>query len=252
MARPGRAGSSHAGDTARRRTRVGLAPKAAAAIVAPDADGRKVIRVVIADDHQILREGLKQLLQSAGDLDVVGEAGDGFEVLDRVRRLDFDVLLLDMSMPGKSGVDLIRQVKAERPKLRVLVLSMHEEHQYAVRAIRAGASGYLTKESAAAQLVAAIRKVGAGGAFITAEVAERLAHDAMPGSEGPPHESLSDREFEVFRLLVSGESVSDIAARLHLSAKTISTHKARLMEKLRVDNNADLVHYAVRHRLLDE
>ena len=211
-----------------------------------------MIRVVIADDHQILREGLKQLLQSAGDLDVVGEAGDGFEVLDRVRRLDFEVLLLDMSLPGKSGVDLIRQVKAERPKLRVLVLSMHEEHQYAVRAIRAGASGYLTKESAAAQLVAAIRKVGAGGAFITAEVAERLAHDAMPGSEGPPHESLSDREFEVFRLLVSGESVSDIAARLHLSAKTISTHKARLMEKLGVDSNADLVHYAVRHRLLDD
>ena len=211
-----------------------------------------MMRVVIADDHQILREGLKQLLTAAGDLDVVGEAGDGFEVLERIRTLDFDVLLLDMSMPGKSGVELIKQVKSEKPKLRILVLSMHEEHQYAVRAIRAGASGYLTKESAAAQLVAAIRKVAAGGAFISAEVAERLALDAMPHAEGPRHASLSDREYEVFRLLVTGQSVTEIAEQLHLSAKTISTHKARLMEKLGVDNNADLVRYAVRHRLLDD
>jgi len=210
-----------------------------------------MIRVVIADDHQILREGLKQLLQAAGDLEVVGEAGDGFEVLDRVRRDEFDVLLLDMSMPGKSGVELIKQVKGEKPKLRILVLSMHEEHQYAVRAIRAGASGYLTKESAASQLVAAIRKVGGGGAYITPEVAERLAQDAMPHAEGPLHASLSDREFEVFHMLVDGVSVNEIAARLHLSAKTISTHKARLMEKLGVDSTADLVHYAVRHNLLD-
>jgi DNA-binding NarL/FixJ family response regulator len=210
-----------------------------------------MIRVVIADDHQILREGLKQLLQAAGDLEVVGEAGDGFEVLDRVRREEFDVLLLDMSMPGKSGVELIKQVKAEKPKLRILVLSMHEEHQYAVRAIRAGASGYLTTESAASQLVAAIRKVGGGGAYITPEVAERLAQDAMPHAQGPLHASLSDREFEVFHMLVDGMSVNEIAARLHLSAKTISTHKARLMEKLGVDSTADLVHYAVRHKLLD-
>jgi len=132
------------------------------------------------------------------------------------------------------------------------VLSMHEEHQYAVRAIRAGASGYLTKESAAAQLVAAIRKVAGGGAFISAEVAERLALDAMPHAEGPLHATLSDREYEVFRLLVTGLSVSEIAEQLHLSAKTISTHKARLMEKLRVDNNADLVRYASRHRLHDD
>jgi DNA-binding NarL/FixJ family response regulator len=209
-------------------------------------------RVVIADDHQILREGLKQLLLAAGDLDVVGEAGDGHDVLERVRTLEFDVLLLDMSMPGKSGVELIKQVKAEKPKLRILVLSMHEEHQYAVRAIRAGASGYLTKESAAAQLVAAIRKIAAGGAFISAEVAERLALDAMPHAEGPLHATLSDREYQVFRLLVTGNSVSDIAEQLHLSAKTISTHKARLMEKLEVDNNAALVRYAVRHRLHDD
>ena len=211
-----------------------------------------MIRVVIADDHQILREGLRQLLQAAGDLAVVGEAADGHAVLQQVRALDFDVLLLDMSMPGKSGVELIRQVKAEKPRLRILVLSMHEEHQYAVRAIRAGAAGYLTKESASRALVDAIRKVASGGAFISAEVAERLAQDAMPHAEGPRHVALSDREYQVFRLLVSGRSVSEIAADLHLSAKTVSTHKARLMEKLDVGNNADLVHYAVRHRLIDD
>jgi DNA-binding NarL/FixJ family response regulator len=211
-----------------------------------------MIRVVIADDHQILREGLKQLLLAAGDLDVIGEAGDGFQVLERVRAIDFDVLLLDMSMPGKSGVELIRQVKTEKPRLRILVLSMHEEHQYAVRAIRAGASGYLTKESAAQALVAAIRKVASGGAYISAEVAERLAQDAMPNAEGPPHRTLSDREYQVFLLLVNGRTVTEIAAELHLSAKTVSTHKARLMEKLGVENNAELIHYAVRHRLGDD
>jgi DNA-binding NarL/FixJ family response regulator len=211
-----------------------------------------MIRVVIADDHQILREGLKQLLLAAGDLEVVGEAADGYEVLQRVRDLEFDVLLLDMSMPGKSGVELIKQVKSEKPKLRILVLSMHEEHQYAVRAIRAGASGYLTKESAAVQLTAALRKVAGGGAFITPEVAERLALDAMPHTDGPLHETLSDREFQVFRLLVDGRTVSEIAEQLHLSAKTVSTHKARLMEKLQVDSNADLVRYAVKNRLSDE
>jgi DNA-binding NarL/FixJ family response regulator len=212
-----------------------------------------MIRVVIADDHQILREGLKQLLQGAGDLDVVAEAADGHQVLDRIRSLDLDVLLLDMSMPGKSGIELIRQVKAERPKLRVLVLSMHEEHQYAVRAIRAGASGYLTKESASSQLVAAIRRVAGGGAFISAEIAEHLAHDAMPhAADRPLHATLSDREYQVFTRLVGGESVSQIALALHLSAKTISTHKARLMEKLHVASNADLVHYALKHRLVTD
>jgi DNA-binding NarL/FixJ family response regulator len=211
-----------------------------------------MIRVVIADDHQILREGLKQLLLGAGDFDVVGEAGNGHEVLQCIRTLELDVLLLDMSMPGKSGVELIKQVRAERPKLRILVLSMHEEHQYAVRAIRAGASGYLTKESAAAQLVAAIRRVAGGGAFISGEVAERLALDAMPHAEGPLHAALSDREYQVFRLLVGGATVTDIAAQLHLSAKTISTHKARLMDKLQVESTADLVHYALKHRLSDD
>lgn len=211
-----------------------------------------MIRVVIADDHRILREGLKQLLQSAPDLTVVGEAGDGHEVLAQVRGTDFDVLLLDMSMPGKSGMELIRQVKAERPKLRVLVLSMHEEHQYAVRSIRAGASGYLTKESAALELVAAIRKVAGGGAYISAEVAEQLALASMPRAEGPPHTLLSDREYQAFRRLVAGAAVTQIAGDLNLSVKTVSTHKARLMEKLGVGNQAELIHYALKHRLSDD
>jgi len=210
-----------------------------------------VIRVVIADDHTILREGLRQLLGAAPDIAVVAEAADGHEVMARVRSDEFDLLLLDMSMPGKSGIELIKQVKAERPKLRVLVLSMHEEQQYAVRALKAGASGYLTKDSAATQLVTAIRKVAGGGAFITPEVAEQLALGAMPNSEGPPHTRLSDREYEVFQLLVAGVTVSDIAARLNLSGKTVSTHKARLMEKLGIDNQADLVRYAMRHHVAD-
>lgn len=208
-----------------------------------------MIRVLVADDHTILREGLKQLLLAAGDVDVVGEAGDGYEVLQRVRALECDVLLLDMSMPGKSGVDLIKQIKSERPRLRVLILSMHQEHQYAVRAIKAGASGYVTKESASTHLVTAIRKVAAGGAFISAEVAEQLALAAMPHREGPPHTHLSDREFQVFRMLVAGRTVTDIANQLNLSGKTVSTHKARLMEKLEVSNQTELIHYALKHRL---
>jgi len=208
-----------------------------------------MIRVVVADDHTILREGLRQLLGGEADIEVVAEAGDGHEVLARVRALAFDVLLLDMSMPGKSGIELIKQVKAEKPKLRVLVLSMHEEKQYAVRAIKAGASGYVTKDSAGTQLVTAIRRVAGGGAFITAEVAEQLALGAMPDAEIAPHGRLSDREFEVLRLLVAGHTVTETAAMLNLSGKTVSTHKARLMEKLGIDNQADLVRYAMKHGL---
>ena len=210
-----------------------------------------MIRIVVADDHTIVREGLKQLLSAAGDLAVLAEAQNGREVLERVRALDFDVLLLDMSMPGKSGIELIKQVHAEKPKLRILVLSMHEEEQYAVRAIKAGASGYLTKESASAQLVSAIRKVAGGGAFITDSVAQQLALGAMPQAEGPPHTALSDREFQVFRELVSGKAVSDIAAQLNLSVKTVSTHKARIMQKMNMSNPAELIRYAIHHRLVD-
>ena len=211
-----------------------------------------MIRVVIADDHTIVREGLKQLLGAASDVAVVDEARDGHDVLRIVRESEFEVLLLDLSMPGKGGMDLIRQIKGEKPKLRVLVLSMHAEHQYAVRAIKAGASGYLTKDSASTQLLSAIRKVAGGGAVISAEVAEQLALSAMPHADGPLHASLSDREYQVFHLLVGGASVSDIAQQLNLSVKTVSTHKARLMEKMGLANQAELIHYAIRHRLVDD
>ncbi len=210
-----------------------------------------MIRIVIADDHTIVREGLKQLLLTTSDLCVTGEARDGFEVMQRVRELDFDVLLLDMSMPGKGGIELIKQIKAEKPKLRILILSMHEEQQYAIRAIKSGASGYLTKESASAQLVLAIRKVASGGAFVSPQVAEQLALGVMPHIESLPHTILSDREYEVFRALVSGQTVSDIAMQLNLSVKTVSTHKARLLEKMGMTNHTELVRYALAHRLID-
>jgi DNA-binding NarL/FixJ family response regulator len=208
-----------------------------------------VIRLVIADDHAIVLEGLKRIVGDVPDLQVAGEAADGTEVMARVRELDFDVLVLDLSMPGRSGMELIKLVKAEKPRLRILVLSMHQEAQYAVRAIKSGASGYLTKETAPTLLEQAIRKVAGGGAYITAEVAEQLALGAMPDSERPPHELLSDREFQVFRKLVAGASVTDIAGELHLSVKTVSTHKSNLMGKLGVDNPSDLVRYAMKHGL---
>ncbi len=210
-----------------------------------------MIRIVVADDHTIVREGLKQLLGAAGDFSVVGEAQDGHSVMELVRTLDFDLLLLDMSMPGRSGIELIKQVLSEKPRLRVLILSMHEERQYAVRAIRAGAAGYLTKESASAQLVSVIRKVAAGGAFISTEVAEQLALAAMPQTDGLPHTALSDREYQVFQALAAGRTVSEIATQLNLSVKTVSTHKARLMQKMSLPNQAELVRYALTHKLVN-
>ena len=211
-----------------------------------------MIRIVLADDHAIVREGLKRIVGDAADFVVAGEAADGTEVMRVVRENEFDVLVLDLSMPGRSGMELIKLVKAEKPRLRILVLSMHQEMQYAVRAIKSGASGYLTKESAPALLEQAIRKIAAGGAYISAEVAEQLALGAMPGGgEALPHESLSDREFQVFRLLVAGDAVSDIAGKLNLSVKTVSTHKGNLMHKLGLSNATELVRYALKHGLAD-
>lgn len=211
-----------------------------------------MIRIVIADDHAIVREGLKRIVTAADELEVIDEAADGNEVMRLVRERDFDVLMLDLSMPGRSGMELIKLARAEKPRLRILVLSMHQERQYAVRAIKAGASGYLSKESAPALLVQAIRKVAGGGAFISAEVAEQLALGAMPGGQPASHDSLSSREFEVFRLLAEGMSVTDIAARLNLSVKTVSTHKANLMQKMGLKNQSELVRYALKHGLTDQ
>jgi DNA-binding NarL/FixJ family response regulator len=209
-----------------------------------------MIRIVIADDHTIMREGLKRILEGADDVEVVGEAVDGFEALAKVRHVDFDLLILDLSMPGRSGVELIRQIKDKAPKLPILILTMHEEEQYAVRAIRAGARGYLTKESAGTQLLYAIRKLAAGRPYISNEVAEQLAMDAMPSSQTLPHKELSNREFEVFSLLVAGKSITEIADLLHLSVKTVSTHKTRILHKMAIPSLADMVRYAVMHRLI--
>lgn len=211
-----------------------------------------MVRIVVCDDHAIVREGLKQILGAQPDFSIAGEASDGHEALQRVRELEFDVLLLDMSMPGKSGVELIRQIKGEKPKLRILVLTMHEEHQYAVRAIRAGASGYLTKESASSQLVTALRKVASGGAYISAEIAQQLALNAMPDAQAPLHERLSDREFQVFRMIAEGRSISDIAERLKLSVKTVSTHKANVLHKMNMSTQGELIRYALEKGLVDK
>lgn len=210
-----------------------------------------MIRIVMADDHAIVREGLKRIVSSIEGMEIIGEAGNGTEVMQRVRELAFDVLVLDLSMPGRSGMELIKLIRAEKPQLRILVLSMHQELQYAVRAIKNGASGYLTKESAPAQLEQAIRKVASGGAFISAEVAEQLALGAMPGSQVVPHESLSNREFEVLQLLVAGVSLTDIGTRLNLSVKTVSTHKTNLMQKMGLQNQSELIRYAIKHGLAE-
>jgi DNA-binding NarL/FixJ family response regulator len=208
-------------------------------------------RVLLADDHTIVREGLRRILAADPSFEIVGEATDGHEVLAAVRTGGFELLLLDLSMPGRGGIELLRQVKAESAALRVLVLSMHDEQQYAVRAIRAGASGYLTKDAAPAQLVDALKKIASGALFITPAVAEALALQLQAPSEELPHKRLSDREYEVMLLLAGGASVTDIGERLHLSVKTVSTHKTHILDKLNVASLADLVRYALTHKLLD-
>ena len=211
-----------------------------------------MIKVLIADDHAILRAGLKHMLSEYPDITVGGEASDGHEALARAQAEEWDVMLLDMTMPGKSGIELIKHLKLLVPKLRILVLSMHKEDVYAVRALKAGASGYLCKDNAEEQLVAALRKVATGGLYITTTVAEKLALDVLQGDaqDVPPHTRLSDREYQIFQAIVAGESVSDIAQKLNLSVKTVSTHKTHIQEKMGCDSVADLVRYAIQHELL--
>jgi DNA-binding NarL/FixJ family response regulator len=210
-----------------------------------------MIRILIADDHAIVREGLKQIVGETPDMAVAGEAANGHEVLDLVRRGDWDVVLLDLAMPGRGGMETLRQLKKERPGLPVLILSIYEEEQYALRALKAGAAGYLTKDGAPDELVVAIRKVAAGGRYIRASLAERLAEEIAGGAERPPHERLSDREYQVMRMLASGKTVGRIADELSLSVKTISTNRARLLRKMGMDTNAELTYYAVKHGLVD-
>ena len=204
-----------------------------------------MIRVLVADDHEIVRDGLKRILAASADIQVAGEAASGDEALALVKANDYDVVMLDMSMPGLSGIELIKRLKLEKPKQRLLVLSMHAEHQYAARALKAGASGYLTKDSAAEQLVVALRKIAAGGVHISEAAAASLVSGGRQ-----PHETLSDREFQVLRLLVEGLGPTEIAERLHLSVKTVSTHKTRILDKLGLGSTAELVRYALENKLL--
>lgn len=210
-----------------------------------------MIKIVIADDHSLVREGLRRVIHEAEDIEVIGEATNGSEVLEWVQKGGMDMLLLDLSMPGHTGPSFIRRLKDEWPKLPILVLTMHEEDQYAVRSIRAGASGYLTKDSASKELINAIRLLASGRLYISPSVAERLALDTMTTQDGLPHKSLSDREFEVFQHLVHGRSITHIAELLHLSVKTISTHKVRILQKMNLQSLADLVRYAVDNSLMD-
>ena len=207
-----------------------------------------MIRVLLADDHQIVRDGLRRILGAHPEFEVAGEAASGDDALALVRAHDFDLAVLDMSMPGLSGLDLVKRLKAEKPRLKILVLSMHGEQQYAARALKAGASGYLGKDSAAEQLVGALRKIAAGGVHVSEAAAAGLIHAGA--GDGPPHGRLSDREFEVFRLLAGGASPTEIARRLHVSVKTVSTHKTRVLEKLGLSGTAELVRYALEHKLL--
>jgi len=204
-----------------------------------------VIRILVADDHKIVRDGLKRILAGAADLEVAAEAANGDEALALVKAGEFDVAMIDMSMPGLSGMDLIKRLKIEKPKLRILVLSMHGEHQYAARALKAGASGYLNKDSAAEALLGALRKIAAGGVHIS----EAAAASLLQSGDKSPHQTLSDREFEVLRLLVEGLGPTEIGDKLHLSVKTVSTHKARILEKLGLGSTADLVRYALDKKL---
>ncbi len=211
-----------------------------------------MIEVLIADDHAVVRAGLKQILSATPEIQVVAEAASGNDALVAIRARRFDVIVLDMSMPGRSGLELIRQIKEEQPQARILVLSMHQEEQYAVRALKSGASGYLNKDSAPDHLVGAIRKVASGGAFISPNIAEQLAQGVMRNQDQPPHTLLSDREFEVFQRLAGGESVTTIADKLNLSVKTVSTHKSRIMQKMNMQSSTDLIRYALENGLIGQ
>jgi DNA-binding NarL/FixJ family response regulator len=209
-----------------------------------------MINVLIADDHTVVRQGLKQILSEDPQLSVVGEAADGNEVLTALETLSVDALVLDITMPGRNGLDVLKEVKRKRPTLPVLVLSMHPEDQFAIRILRAGAAGYITKESAPEELVGALRKVCSGGKYVSPQLAERLAVFIGDETTRPPHEKLSDREFEVLRMLALGKTVTEVAEELLLSVKTVSTYRSRVLEKMKMTSNADLTRYALQNGLI--
>ena len=210
-----------------------------------------MIKVLIADDHPVVRRGLREILSAPPDMTVAGEAQNACEALELVRTGRWDVVILDIKMPGKSGLEALKQLKSERPGLPVLVLSVYPEEQYAVRVLRAGADGYMNKEAAPEQLVEAVRKVVSGGKYVSASVAETLVCNLTGQTADPPHSKLTDREFEVLCRMGEGKAVGQIAKDLHLSPKTISTYRARVLDKMAMKSTAEMIHYAITHGLVD-
>ncbi len=211
----------------------------------------KPIRVLIADDHAIVRQGLRQILSDTADLTVAGEAENGVQAVQLVRSGEWDVVLMDVSMPDRNGIDALKIIKKEFPRLPVLILSMYPEEQYAIRALKAGAAGYLTKQSAPELLVTAIRQVASGKKYVSQSLAEELANAIGEDSERPPHEKLSDREYQTLCMIASGKTPTEIAEALNLSVKTVSVYRARLLEKMNLRNNAELTHYGLKHGLAE-
>ena len=210
-----------------------------------------MIKILIADDHAIVREGLKQILSETPDLVVVAEASSGQEVLEKISKNDLDLVILDIAMPGRGGLDILKEIKTQKPRLPVLMLSMYPEEQYAIRVLKSGASGYLTKESAPSELVMAIRQISQGKKYISPSLAEKLAIDLELSPDKLPHEILSDREYQVMCMIASGKTLKEIADGLSLSIKTISTYRSRILEKMNMKTNAELTHYAIKSNLVD-
>ena len=212
---------------------------------------KATIKVFIADDHAIVREGLKQILAETRDIIVAGEAENGLDAIKLFRKSDCQVMLLDISMPDRSGIEVLKQIKKEKPELAVLMLSMHREDQYAIRSLKAGAAGYLTKQSAPRELVTAIRQVAGGLKYISAALAQELANHVGDDHEAPPHDALSDREYQTLTMIASGKTVGMIAKELSLSVKTVSEYRARLLVKMKLKNSAELTHYAIKNQLIE-
>ena len=211
----------------------------------------KPIRVLIADDHAIVRQGLRQILSDTSDLTVTGEAENGVQAVQMVRSGEWDVILMDVSMPDRNGIDALKLIKKEFPRLPILILSMYPEEQYAIRALKAGAAGYLTKQSAPDLLVTAIRQVASGKKYVSPSLAEELANAIGEDSDRPAHEKLSDREYQTLCMIASGKTPTEIAEALNLSVKTVSVYRARLLEKMNLRNNAELTHYGLKHGLAE-